>query len=147
MLSVLSFKSSVYLPHKLEDIAGKQSALVRSEVRGTRPCIVAQSAIMPTVSQFVALPSVSKKSQHMSSATVPAIGSFVAYFLFPILHPESSVTYPIRTLRREFYHGTPARNTLNGCKSQVGAIIFLFGTLSVHEPPCYLMSPSHRQWA
>jgi hypothetical protein len=64
------------------------------------------------------------------------------------------VTYPIRTLR-ELYHGAHARDTLNDLSnSQFSAIISLFGTLSVHEPPSQFTSPlaqhvdkrSNRAW-
>ena len=51
------------------------------------------------------------------------------------------MTYPIRTLR-ELYHGVHARGTLNDLNnSQFSAIIFLFGTLSVHDPPSQFTSP------
>lgn len=51
------------------------------------------------------------------------------------------MTYPIRTLR-ELYHGAHTRGTLNDLSSpQFSAIISLFGTLSVHDPPGQFMSP------
>ena len=51
------------------------------------------------------------------------------------------VTYLIRTLR-ELYHGAHARGTLNDLNnSRFSAIIFIFGTLSVYDPPSQFMSP------
>jgi hypothetical protein len=64
------------------------------------------------------------------------------------------VIYPIRTLH-ELCHGAHARGTLNDLSnSRFSAIISLFGTLSVHDPPSQFTSPlaqlmdkkSYRAW-
>ena len=112
------------------------------EVRGTQPRVIAQSTYYtPSVSQFVAPPTVIDKSQATSSATVPAIRILRRVFSLSNLTSGTPVTYSIRTLRG-LYHGAHARGTLNDLSdSQFSAIIFLFGTLSVHDPPSQFISP------
>jgi hypothetical protein len=86
-------------------------------------------------------PALLDKSQPTSSPTVPAIRILRRVFSVSNLTCGKPVTYPIRTLR-ELYHGAHARGTLNDLSgSQFSAIIFLFGTLSVHDPPSQFMSP------
>ena len=115
------------------------SRTVIDEVRG----IITQSTnhTQPTASQFVTPPTVIEKSQHTSSDTVPSTRILCRVFSVSNLTSGKPVTYPIRTLR-ELYHGAHARGTLNDLSnSQFSAMIFLFGTLSVHDPPCQFMSP------
>ncbi|KAH9031782.1 hypothetical protein EDB85DRAFT_1958421 [Lactarius pseudohatsudake] len=92
----------------------------------------------PTVPQFVAPPIVLEKSK---PTTVPGIRILCRIFSVSNITCRKPVTYSIRTLR-ELYHGAHARGTLNDLSSpQFSAIISLFGTLSVHDPPGQFMSP------
>ncbi|KAH9068462.1 hypothetical protein EDB83DRAFT_2263052 [Lactarius deliciosus] len=95
----------------------------------------------PTVPQFVAPPTVLEKSKHTTSTTVPGIRILCRVFSVSNITCREPATYPIRTLR-ELYHGAHTRGTLNDLSGpQFSAIISLFGTLSVHDPPSQFMSP------
>jgi hypothetical protein len=113
-----------------------------THVRGTPSPIITQSS-----------PTTSHKTQPSSSA-VPAIRILCRVFALSNITSGKPVTYPIRTLR-ELYHGAHARGNLNDLSnSRFSAIISLFGTLSVHDPPSQFTSPlaqhmdkrSHRAW-
>ncbi|KAH9178119.1 hypothetical protein EDB89DRAFT_1929355, partial [Lactarius sanguifluus] len=94
-----------------------------------------------TVPQSVAPPTVLEKSKPTSSTTVPGIRILCRVFSVSNITCRKPVTYPIRTLR-ELYHGAHTRGTLNDLSGpQFSAIISLFGTLSVHDPPSQFMSP------
>lgn len=85
-------------------------------------------------------PNVLENSQPTPSTTVPAIRILRRIFSVSNVTRGKPVTYPIRTLR-QLYHGAHARGTLNDLSGfQFSAIISLFGTLSVHDPPSQFMS-------
>ncbi|KAI9439917.1 hypothetical protein H4582DRAFT_1943959 [Lactarius indigo] len=95
----------------------------------------------PAVLQFVVPPTALERSKPTSSTSVPGIRILCRVFSVSNITCRKPVTYPIRTLR-ELYHGAHARGTLDGLSGpQFSAIISLFGTLSVHDPPSQFMSP------
>jgi len=79
--------------------------------------------------------------QSISPGTVPGIRILCRIFSASNLTRRTPNIYPIRALR-ELYLGACARRMLGDLSGpQFSAMIALFGTLSVSDPPCQFKSP------
>lgn len=86
-------------------------------------------------------PPVPEEGQSIRSVGVPAIRVLCRIFSFSNLSRTTPEVYTVRTIR-ELYLRAHARDMLGDLSGpQFSAVISLFGTLSVHDPPSQFKSP------